>query len=108
MKSSRGNVSQESFPMLKFDARFMTAVIPVKWRGAVLLTGTVVFFPLIIGVIMLDAVTHDLPVVRTPVKKTLMVISTWIHTWCRVSRARPVADQMRFPELARVRTSLSA
>jgi hypothetical protein len=110
MNSNRGNPapSQESLSAFEFDGRFMTAAIPVKWRGAVMLAGTIVFFPLIIGVIMLDALTHDMPSVRTPVKKVFLTIGGWIQVCRRIPRARQVADALRFSEMSRRQASLSS
>ena len=45
--------------------RGITQVIPVRWRGAVLVAATLVFFPFIVAVMIMDAVMHDFPQLRT-------------------------------------------
>jgi hypothetical protein len=39
--------------------RHVTALIPRRWRGAVLLAGTILLFPFIVCVMILEAVTRD-------------------------------------------------
>jgi hypothetical protein len=51
-------------------ARAITNVIPTRWLAAVLLIGTIVFFPVLILVIIIDAVTHDMPRFRFFMSRT--------------------------------------
>src|SRR6187200_3463927 len=68
-----------STPIFDFDARSLTAIIPVRWRAAVLVLGAVTLFPLIITGMMFDAVTHDMPGLRAPLKRMFGVVGNWFR-----------------------------
>jgi hypothetical protein len=70
--------------MLARAARGITRVVPVRWRGALLFASVLLFFPVILMAMILDAIMHDLPAWRGPF----------------ASRARTLADtpnSMRHP-----------
>jgi hypothetical protein len=91
--------AHSSTPLFDFDARFLTAIIPVRWRAAVLVLGTVTLFPLIITLMMFDAVTHDMPGLRAPFKRVFGIMSSWF----RMPRVSPASEPMAFPGLADAR-----
>jgi hypothetical protein len=68
-------------------ARVFTEAIPTRWRAAVLLTGTIVFFPAIILVIMIDAVTHDMPQFRFFLRRTGQFFAIGMQRAFRFPRA---------------------
>ena len=94
--------AQTPTPVLDFDARFLTAIIPARWRAAVLVAGAIAFFPLIITVMMFDAVTHDLPGLRAPFKRAFGIIGNWF----RIPRVSHATDAMSFRALAEAPSSL--
>jgi hypothetical protein len=67
----------------------MAGIIPVGWRAAVLMVLLIVLFPLLICVLVLDALTHDMPLVRTPVKHVMQWLSGWLHHRPRRGRELP-------------------
>lgn len=108
MKSSRRHASRPPIPDSLFNPRFITQWIPLRLRGVTLLVGTVVLFPVIIGVIMFDAVTHDMPKVRTPLKKALLVAWDWMRAGSGIFRARRAPGAAQFSELVHEHPSLAS
>jgi hypothetical protein len=76
-----------------------TEMIPTRWRAAVLLTGTIVFFPIFILVIMVDALTHDMPRFRFLVHRTGQIFTAGVQMAIRIPRAWQ--NVWRFPDLTR-------
>jgi hypothetical protein len=67
--------------MLATDLRRMAGAIPVGWRAVVVMVATIVVFPILISVFILDALTYDMPGIRNPVRKAFDWLSRWIlHT----------------------------
>jgi hypothetical protein len=65
--------------MLASDVRQMARVIPAGWRAAALMMLALIFFPVLISVLILDALTEDMPSVRAPVGKALHRLGSWLH-----------------------------
>jgi hypothetical protein len=86
----------------------MTQWIPPRFRGVTLLAGTVVLFPLIVGAIMLDALTHDMPRVRTPLKKVLLTACDWMRTGSTIFRAKRAIGSASFTRLVEEHPSLAS
>jgi hypothetical protein len=72
--------------MLALDLRRMAGTIPVGWRAAILMALLVILFPLLISIFILDALTHDMPAVRTPVKNFMQRVGRWLHHDSRRAR----------------------
>jgi hypothetical protein len=86
----------------------MTQCIPPRFRGVTLLVGTVVLFPLIVGVIMLDALTHEMPRVRTPLKKALLAVFECMHAGSRIFRVKRASSSVPFTGMVQEQTSLAS
>ena len=97
MKSSRTHTSPEAFSNPVLGAR-VVAIIPMKWRGVVLLGGTIIFFPIIIGVMMIDAVVHDMPGPAAWLKKSRGAISGWIYAWRKIPQR--VEGSLQLPQMS--------
>jgi hypothetical protein len=65
--------------MLASDLRRMAGVIPVGWRAISLMAVLIVVFPLLVVVLVLDALTYDMPVVRHPFKKAAEWMGVLMH-----------------------------
>lgn len=61
--------------MLAADLRRMACVIPVGWRAAVLMLAMVLVFPILICVFVLDALTHDMPRLRSGMRKLMHAVA---------------------------------
>jgi hypothetical protein len=48
--------------LLRRAVRRITRCLPPRWRAALLLAATIVFFPVIVGVMIVASVTEDLPI----------------------------------------------
>jgi hypothetical protein len=76
------------------DARILTAVFPARWRAGILLVGAIVFFPVIIFVMMFNAVIHDMPGVRGWFRRMAAATSRWF----RFSRPTEGEGELAFPD----------
>jgi hypothetical protein len=85
-----------STPIFDFDARLLTAIIPVRCRAAVLVLGTLALFPLIITVMMFDAVTHDMPSLRASLHRLFGIMTRWSP----IPRVSQASEPIAFPGLA--------
>jgi len=65
--------------MLASDLRRMAGVIPVGWRAILLMAVLILIFPLLVLVLVLDAMTYDMPGVRHPFKKAAEWMSILMH-----------------------------
>jgi hypothetical protein len=65
--------------MLASDLRRMAGVIPVGWRAILLMVALILVFPILILVLVLDAMTYDMPVVRHPFKKAAEFMGVLMH-----------------------------
>jgi hypothetical protein len=80
-RTSLERVMKSPTDMLATDLRRMAGVIPVGWRAVIVMAVTVIVFPVLITVFILDALTYDMPGIRNPVRKTFDWLSRWIlHT----------------------------
>ena len=86
----------------------MTQWIPPRLRGVTLLAGTVVLFPLIVGAIMLDALTHDMPRVRMPLKKALLAVSDCVRAGSGIFRVKRASVSVPFAGMVQEQTSLAS
>jgi hypothetical protein len=77
-------------------------------RGVTMLVGTIVLFPLIVGAIMLDALTHEMPRVRTPLKKAFLAASDWMRAGSGIFRAKRTTGSATFGGLVEERASLAS
>src|SRR4051812_28675331 len=102
MNPTPGTPAHPSTPVFDFDARFMTAIIPVRWRAGVLVLATVTLFPVLITVMLFDIVTHEMPGLRAPFERTLRMVSGWF----RVRRVSESPGAIPFPSLAAAPSSL--
>ncbi len=82
--------------MLASDLRSMAAIIPAGWRAAVLMVAILILlFPLLASILVLDALTHDMPVLRHPLRHA----SGWLAA--RLHRSRSAFDAV--PPAGRIR-----
>lgn len=65
--------------MLASDLRHMAGVIPAGWRAVVLVAAMVMVFPVLIAALVLDALTYDMPAIRTPLKKAAQRVGRFVH-----------------------------
>jgi hypothetical protein len=65
--------------MLASDLRRMAGTIPVGWRAAVLMVLLIVLFPVLVTVLILDALTYDMPAVRVPLRNVMHWATAWMH-----------------------------
>jgi hypothetical protein len=91
-----------------FNPRFLTLWIPPRVRGVTMLVGTIVLFPLIVGAIMLDAVTHDMPRLRTPLKNALRIAIDWMRLGSGILRTKRATGPAAFAGLIEDRASLAS
>src|SRR5689334_6359684 len=108
MKPSQCGASRASISDSAFNPRFMTHWIPPRLRGVTLLVGIVVLFPVIVGAIVLDALTQDMPRVRTPLKKALLAASDWVRAGSAMFRAKRVTSPLPFAGLIEEQSSLAS
>jgi hypothetical protein len=72
--------------MLASDLRRVAGTIPVGWRAAVLMAVLIILFPLLVTVLIFDALTYDMPMIRVPLRN----IAHWATAWRHLTPRRPV------------------
>ena len=65
--------------MLATDLRRVAGAIPVGWRAVAVMAVLIVVFPILISVFVLDALTYEMPWIRTPLKKAGQWMSAVMH-----------------------------
>jgi hypothetical protein len=81
--------------MLASDLRRMAGAIPVGWRAVVVMAMLIAVFPLLIGILILDALTYEMPAVRHPFKMAARWMGALMHQAPRRVGGLPPPPQVR-------------